>query len=254
MGPYPLTCLGVDSDLEAGLAQLAAAGMVSVTLVTDGLVGPGEDALRRAFPVARPFKSHYVVDPGAGPYAPSRHHRQELRRTGRSGLEVGVVRLSDHLDGWRALYDGLVARHGIRGVQHFGAAAFDALAACPGLVAVAAFLGRELVGCHLWFEYGDMAWSHLAASSAAGYENGAAYAIYDHSIRHFAGRIVNLGGAAGVGDRPEDDGLARFKSGFANRTIVASLYGAVLDAPAYAQLCAQHGRADSAYFPAYRAP
>ncbi len=253
MGTYPLACLAEDADLGAGLAALREAGLVSVTLVADGLAGPSVEALCAAFPVARPFKTHYVVDPAAGPYAPSRHHRQELRRAARRGVEVGVIRLRDHLDAWVDLYDELAARHAIGGVQRFPRASFAALAECEGLTAVAAFADARIVSCHLWFASGNVVWSHLAASSADGYACGAAYVVYDHSIRHFADRVVNLGGAAGIGD-DASDGLARFKSGFANRSLGVRLYGAVLDEPAYRKLCNGRGGDAVSYFPAYRAP
>jgi hypothetical protein len=227
--------------------------MISVTLIVDGLDGPDIDALRRAFASSRVFKTHYVVDP-ALPYSPSAHHVQEIRKAGKRGVEVRVVELRDILDAWCALYETLLERHDAGAVHRFSRESFGLLAGCPGLTTVAAFIGQDLVSCHLWIAHEGIVRSHLAASSAAGYASSAAYAVYDTSIRHFAGQSINLGGAAGTADS-KLDGLARFKSGFANRTHEAWLLGAILDEQRYRAMCAQRGIADAhGYFPAYRAP
>ena len=254
VGPYPISCLASDSDLEMGLEDIRKAGFVSVTLVVDGLLGPPISRLRNTFTVARPFKTHYLVDEAIGAYQPSKHHRHELRRAAQRGVEVRIVPLLDILDAWIGLYDGLVSRHRIAGVQRFPRESFEALANCEGLSAIAAFIGEELVSCHLWFQYKEFAWSHLAATNALGYASGAAYAVYDHSIRNFSGHLINLGGGAGIGDAA-DDGLARFKAGFSNRTHSAYLLGSVLDPATYQALCIERRGVDAGdYFPAYRAP
>lgn len=252
-GPYPLTCIAPGSAIGEGLERLRLAGMVSVTLVVDDLVGPPRAALAATFPLVRPFKTHYLVDASSGPYQPTAHHRHEIRRAAQRGVEVRIVALPDVLESWTALYESLIVRHRITGIQRFTGVSFAALVQCRGLTTVAAFIGQEMVSCHLWFEHDGYVWSHLAVSSERGYLNGAAYLVYDHSIRHFAGQVVNLGGAAGTGDAA-GDGLARFKAGFANRTHGALLCGAVLDQVTYDALSAERGTIMSEYFPAYRAP
>jgi hypothetical protein len=254
IGPYPLTCLSGDSDLASGLDQLRDEGLISVVLVVDGLLGPPLPELRRAFTFSRPFKTHYLVDEARGGYLPSKHHRYEIRRATQRDVTVREVPFTQVLDSWTGLYDELIALHRISGVQRFSRDSFEALAQCEGLSAVAAYADTELVSCHLWVRYRGHVWSHLAASSARGYETGAAYAVYDHSIRSFAGNVINLGGSAGIDDAASD-GLARFKAGFANRTQTAFLLGGVLDPSTYAMLCAEHGGGEASdYFPAYRAP
>jgi hypothetical protein len=156
------------------------------------------------------------------------------------------------LDEWIALYDRLVERHDIEGVTRFPRASFEALAACEGLTAVGAFLHGAMVSCQLWFEHDGVVWSHLAASSALAYANSATFAVYDHAIRHFAGRLIDLGGAAGLTDS-DGDGLAAFKAGFANRTRMSHLCGAILDAGRYRMMCEARDPGTIEYFPAYRA-
>jgi len=253
VGPYPITCLAPESDLRSGLDALGNAGCVSVTFVVDNLIGPPISKFQNAFTFVRPFKTHYLVDGVVGTYQPSKHHRYEIRRAAQRGVEVRIVPLLEILDEWTALYDALISHHHIAGAQRFSRTSFEALANCEGFSTVAAFVDRKLVSCHLWVEFQNFVWSHLAASNALGYESGASYAVYDHSIRHFSRRLINLGGAAGIGGTA-DDGLARFKAGFSNRTQTVYLMGSVLNPELYLTLCAERDTSTSDYFPAYRAP
>jgi hypothetical protein len=129
------------------------------------------------------------------------------------------------------------------------------LAALDGVTAIGGWLGEELAASHIWVHDRGRVHSHLAASSENGYACGAAYAVYDASIRHFKdAEVINLGGAAGYTDDP-DDGLARFKQGFANATARSYICGKILDAERYRELTAcRAAPAQTAFFPAYRAP
>ena len=61
-------------------------------------------------------------------------------------------------------------------------------------------------------------------------------------------RWVDLGGTAGTG--AGDEGLARFKRGWASEQRDAYLCGRIIDQVAYARLAEAHS---SEWFPAYRA-
>lgn len=249
IGIYPLTPIGHDADIAAGLDRLAGEGLISLVLVPDPLASPPPDRLASAFALCRPFKTHYLIDREVGSYAPSKHHRQEIRRAQRR-CRVEVVSLPQHLGTWITLYEGLKARHAITGLAAFSEAYFTALAENPRVTAFAAFVEGEIGAMTLWFEHEGVAYNHLGAANAGGYANGANYALYDAAVAHFAGaRRLNLGGAAGGGDNPSD-GLALFKRGFANAEATAMLCGAVLDAPRYAELTA--GLPSSDFFPSYR--
>jgi hypothetical protein len=252
IGPYPIACLAFGSDLRAGLEQLRQAGLVSVVLVIDGISGPSESELQQAFSHVRPFKTHYLVDSGVGLYRPTEHHRYEIQRAANRGVEIRMVDLPDILDAWTDLYDQLIARHRITGVQRFSRTSFETLAHCDGLATVAAFLDDAVVAAHVWFQHEGFVWSHLGAANLVGYKNGASYALYDYSIRMFSQQIISLGGAAGLEDAT-DDGLALFKAGFSNRRHRTHLYGAVLDPKRYDVLCSERGVANGDYFPLYRA-
>jgi hypothetical protein len=248
-GPYPRTPIAKDADLRAGLQRLSGLGLVSAVLVPDPLFAPGGGALAAAFPICRPFKTHFVVDRTAGAYAPSKHHRYEIRRA-LSRCAIEAVQLHDHLDDWTRLYAGLAERHEIKGPAAFSDGYFALLASDPTYETFAARVDDRIVAMAIWFEHQGVAVNHLGASDGAGYAAGASYALYDSAIEHFARcHRLDLGGAAGVAEAA-DDGLARFKRGFANAEATAFLCGAVLDQAAYAQLAG--GRAATGFFPAYR--
>ena len=249
IGPYPRVAIPQDADLRGGVARLRGAGLVSAVLVPDPLFAPGADALAAAFPICRAFKTHYLLSRAAGPYAPSKHHRYEIRRAhGRCAIER--VRLGDHLSDWSRLYAGLTERHEIKGPATFSDAYFAMLAADATFETFAARVDGDIAAMAIWFDYAGVAVNHLGASDAAGYAAGASYALYDAAISHYEHcEHVDLGGAAGVADSA-DDGLARFKRGFANAEATALLCGAVLDEAAYARLAA--GSLPSSFFPAYR--
>jgi hypothetical protein len=248
-GVYPLSVFGPPRDLQAGLAQLAHAGFVSVVMAPDPLLtDPAE--LARGFAVLRPYKTHHLIDPARGPFAPDKHHRHEIRRAWRS-CTVELVSLAAHLDVWAGLYAGLVAARRVTGPADFSGAYFQALAAAPAIVAFLARVDGACAAMSLWFAAEGVVYNHLNAANALGYARGANFALYDAAISHFRGAgVINLG--AGLSTGEAGDGLAAFKRGFANASVQSYICGAVLDAARYAQL--SRGRPDDGYFPAYRAP
>ena len=250
MGPYPLfTCPnwpGLAADMD-GLGG----DLVSAVLVADPLARVGEPELRPAFPdLLVPFKRHHVRDLDRPVELPT-HHRRHIRRAS-GAVEVEVcAEPGAHLDDWIRLYAGLVERHGLTGIRAFSREAFRRQLDLPGLVALRARRGLETVGMTLWFEDAPNAYYHLAAYSPEGYEVGASYALFavalDH-LRELGVRWVDLGGTAGTG--AGEDGLARFKRGWASEQRDAYLCGRIVDRAAYARLAEPHS---SEWFPAYRA-
>jgi Acetyltransferase (GNAT) domain len=253
MGPYPLFACpnwdGLDSDLE----ELDGTA-VSVVVVADPLAQVPERRLRRVFPdrvVA--FKRHHVGDLELPTKLPA-HHRRHVRRAS-AAVEVELcAEPLEYLDDWTRLYAGLAARHGLSGIRAFSPSAFRRQLALPGLVALRAERRAKTIGMALWFEDAPNAHYHLAAYSPEGYEVSASYALFaasfDH-LRELGVRWVDLGGAAGTSS--VDDGLTRFKRGWASEERTAYLCGRVLDRTSYAQLVERRSGADSRWFPAYRA-
>ena len=245
-GPYPLFSCADWAGLPDDIDELGGTA-VSVVLVADPL-GEAEQDLRLAFPDhVVPFKRHHVRDLNDPPKLPE-HHRRHVRRASRA-VEVEVcAEPLRHLDDWIGLYAGLAARHGLTGVRAFSPTAFRRQLNLPGMVAVRAERAGETVGMALWLEDAPNAYYHLAAYSPRGYEISASYALFQAAFEHLRDSgvtQVNLGGGTG----PSDDGLTRFKRGWATRECVAHLCGRVLDRAAYARLT-ETGASD--WFPAYR--
>jgi hypothetical protein len=250
---YPMGGFAPVRDLDAGLDGLRAAGVVSLKVVADPLNGPDPAALAVRADRHRRLKTHYVIDRAAAPYAPSKHHRYEIRRAQRH-VVVDRVGLAEIMDSWRALYGHLSGRHGIDPAAQLGRAHFDALSRDPQAIVMAATLGGETVAVSIWLSDGEVAHNHLGASSEAGYRVGASYALYAAAIEVLAPcRVIDLGGMPGLADDPAH-GLARFKRGFANAERATWLSGFILDRPAYdAAVCRTGADPDGCFFPAYRA-
>lgn len=250
-GCYPMLPFAPHWDVGRGAEELARLGLVSLVFVGDPVLAP---PVPGAFDHARPFKTHHLVRLAAGSYAPSPHHAQEIRRARRRTV-IEEVPFARHLGDWADLYGGLLAAKGAGGgIQDLGAGYFVALSR----LGVRAFLARSdglPVAMALWLRHGSLAYYHLAAGNAEARRVGAAYGLVDEAIRAFiadgVGTIV-LGGAAGGADAP-GSGLARFKAGFANETARTVIFGLVLDRRRYHALAAL-AAADTAWFPAYRAP
>jgi len=254
MGCYPLLCCADWDGLPDDLRDLE--DLVSLVCVVDPFARCDRAALARWFDVVVDFKPHYVTDL-AGPIEAivSRSHRATVRRALR---RVAVERCDDparHAGEWLALHECLVRRHRITGIRAFSPAALTRQLALPGMVMFRAMVSDgETVGMDLWYVQGDVAYGHLAAFNARGYELRASYATKWEVLRYFHGRVRWLELSGGAGGAPGDDGgLVAFKRGWATGTRMAHLCGKVLDRRRYDALCAARGAGDTRYFPAYRA-
>jgi hypothetical protein len=253
MGCYPLFACPDWGRLNKDFDNLEQ-GVVAISLVTDPFGNYSEPYLRKCFPdLVTPFKKHYVADL-TGPISsiPSKHHRYYAQR---ALTKVSVERCPDpqkFLTDWIKLYDFLVARHKLTGIKAFSHQAFAAQLRVPGIVMLRAVLEGKTVGAHLWFVQGEVAHSHLAAVNAVGYEVMASYALYQFALESFAREVrwLNLGAAAGLSEA--QDGLTRFKRGWATDTRIAYLCGRIVNRVLYERLLIQKGARTSDYFPAYR--
>jgi hypothetical protein len=251
LGCYPLTVFEQGADLTGGLERLRDSGLVSVALVPDPLTRLDPLALSRVFTVCRRFKVHYLVDHSLGSPAISPTHRRWMRKASRA-CELAAVSLRDALGSWIRLYDATIERHAISGLQKFSTSYFGALAEMPEVEALAARVEGETVAMALWVRSPGVVYYHLGASNRLGYKTHAMYGIFALALERFAGApILHLGGSAGIAP-DQNDGLAQFKRGFANRAVEAWFCGACLDPERYAAL--SKGREHTQFFPAYRNP
>lgn len=262
-GPYPfLRCLN-PQGLAADLAELPATDLALV-IVTDPLMlaDRGAPLSERCWSALFPdcchlFKQHWGIDFSL-PLQISSHHRYYARKALRA-LEIEhLYEPPQALATWSQLYAHLGQRHQIQGLRRFSEAAFALQLQVPGMVAFAAKIQGEIVAMHLWYWESErgLAYSHLAASSEAGYLHSAPYALYLTAIEWFQAHGVShldFGGevstAIGTSAAQGKSGLGFFKRGWANRERPVWLCGKILNAERYAELS---GAAPHRYFPAYR--
>jgi hypothetical protein len=251
MGCYPLFCClnwqGLAEDLRSLQDRL-----VSFALVADPFGGYTPQQLAAWFDVVLPFKSHYLVDLEMRSCSPSKHHRYYARRAlAALRMEAGAAPAGFAME-WSALYQNLSARHGIHGIQAFSLASFETQLSVPGLVALRAFEGDSLVGAHLWYVQGEVAYSHLAAASSRGYELNCLYATYAFAFEYFRGLVRWLDLGAGAGVQQTKAGLTQFKAGWATGTRPVYFCGRILNRGIYEELRSRTANWNGVYFPAYR--
>jgi len=253
MGCYPLfTCMSwekLGDDLNALNRSL-----VSFAMVADPLGDYSPKQLQKIFPdVCFAFKKHYIVDLQA---FREKNLPQNHKRNSRKALNALTIhRLKEpehHFGDWVKMYKNLVQRHRIRGIADFTEQAFHTQFSVPGLIAYGAFDKGALVGMALFYEMGERVYYHLAAYRDQGYRKSASFGILLKAILDFRQqgyKWLNLGGGAGLQEQP-NDGLIRFKRGWANTMKTAWFCGKILDREAYATLT--HDSRKNNFFPAYR--
>ncbi len=252
-GCYPLFFCRDWSQLDADLREIGDA-LVSVSLVTDPFGEYESVYLERCFDVVRPFKEHFVIDCSQPIDAVvSKNHRYQTRKALK---RIQVETCGDparFVDDWVALYDVLVKKHDLRGIQAFSRTAFAKQLRIPGVFALRASHEGVTVGGLLGFLQGDLAYAHLAASSELGYELGASYALFWTAIEQLHGKVrwFSIGGTAGI-SRNESSGLDFFKRGWSRETRTVYFCGRILDRGRYARIVEATGVPPTDYFPAYR--
>lgn len=257
MGCYPLFACQDWSQLRVDLDTLQD-DLVSLAIVADPFGEHDPAYLRRCFPdLVVPFKEHMVIDLSRSPESfVDAHHRRNTRKS----LErVNVERCADatvFAGEWNGLYANLVERHGIRGLAAFSATSFRAQLAVPGMIMFRATRDDETVGMTLWYADRGVAYYHLGAYSEAGYDLRASFALFRRAIEYFSAQglpWLNLGAGAGLSSNRQEDGLSRFKRGWASGTRMAYFCGRIFDPQRYAETVrTRPAAAASDYFPAYR--
>ena len=254
MGCYPLFVCEEWSQLEADLNQVE--GLVSLSLVTDPFGNYDSSVLQRCFPnLVSPFKEHFVIDLNQ-PYETfvDSHHRRNARKALSKVTVEDCAHPASVLSDWLDLYDNLIKRHNISGLQAFSRESFAKQLIVPGIRIFRATSAGATVGMIWWYEQGNRSYYHLAAYSDVGYELGASFALFDHSIKYFAQRgfqWLSLGADAGL-ENDRESGLTRFKAGWSTGTHTAYFCGRVFDQPKYDELVSAKRIHAVNYFPAYR--
>jgi len=255
MGCYPLFGCRDWTRLCEDLDEVGS-DLISLAIVPDPFLGIDPAFLGRCFDVVKPFKVHYIADLSQ-PLTSfiSKSHRMHARES----LEVMDVEVcwqpTKYLDDWIRLYDNLIVRHRIKGINAYSAKCFQIQLSMPGMVM---FLGRreqEIVGATLVLIQDHVAHFHSSAFTSEGYKIRASYGTHWKALLYLNEqgiRYAGFGGAAGIKEDPSD-GLASFKRGWSNERRMVYFCGRVFDRQKYESICRQYHAADNDHFPAYRA-
>jgi hypothetical protein len=252
IGCYPLFACRDWSQLDADLESLGD-DLVTLSLVADPFGAFDSAYLQRCFDIVIPFKRHFVVDL----HQPidnivSRHHRKYARKAQKSGIYVEKCQEpTQFIDEWMALYNTLISRHSIEGIRAFSRRSFCKQLSIPGMVMFRALFQGTIVGAHLWYVQGEVAYSHLSAYSSLGYDLRASYALQWSSIEYLADKVHWLNQGSGV-TSDGTDSLSHFKSGWSTGTRTAYFCGRIFDRERYTELVRAKGIPATDYFPAYR--
>jgi hypothetical protein len=252
MGSYPLFSCRDWSSLAADFGALRD-DLVSVAMVPDPFGEYDVQLLRSCFDRVVDFKSHFIIDFEGPERNVSKHHRYYARKALRD-VQIDIcANPEEFLQDWIILYNCLIERHNMKGIKAFSPRSFARQLQVPGLVIFRASTpDGQSVGAHLWYVQGNVAYSHLAAVNELGYKFNSAYAIYDAAIEYFKGKVRFMDIGAGAGSNSKDDGLTKFKEGWANGQKNAYFCGRILNSERYRELVETTRTKESTYFPAYR--
>ena len=254
MGCYPLFACKDWAQLSLDLEDIGA-NLVSLALVTDPFGEYDEPYLRQCFKdVVIPFKEHFIVDlqRPLNDIVCS-HHRYYAKKAFRNVSIEECKEPTQFADEWIMLYANLIDRHNLKGIKAFSREALARQLAIPGTVMLRVLHQGIIVGAHIWYVQGEIAYSHLTALSETGYAQGASYALYWFAIEHFSGKVRWLDLGAGAGAKNDGmDGLSEFKRGWSTDTRTVYFCGRIFNSDKYAEIVQARGGAPTNYFPAYR--
>jgi hypothetical protein len=254
MGCYPIFTCQNWRELHIDLEDIRCE-LVSLALVTDPFGNYDENYLQQCFKdVMIPFKRHYITDLSYPvEKIVSKHHRYYARQALKSVKIEYYCETEQFLDEWCDLYAFLIERQGLKGIKAFSRTAFSRQLCVPGIIMMRALYQDVTVGAHLWYIQGDVAYSHLAASSSVGYRMSVSYALYWGALNYFADKVkwLDIGAGAGVTGKGKD-GLSQFKSGWSTGTRQVYFCGRIFDHGKYFQILKEKGIPANDYFPSYR--
>ncbi len=227
-------------------------GVVSVVGVSDPFMRATAEQFSRAFPDhLEQYKDHFVVHTVLHRSLPQ-GHRYRLRQASRSVTVELESQPVQRLDDWMTLVRVLADRHGMSGPEAESRSYYHDQLIAPGAVAFLAMQGRECVAMTVWYVMGSAAYYHLAASTRAGYDVSATYALVAEAISWLAGsRIEWIDLGSNAGPFGQSDGLADFKRGWSTGTQGTLLGGRIVDKISYRDLVEASRSEETLTFPSY---
>ena len=253
MGVYPLFFCRDWSQLHTDLDEIGK-DLVSLTVVADPFGAYTLRLLQKSFDVVIPFKKHFIVNliqPLDG--IVSRHHAK-CARTALRKMTVEVCAHPEQVLGqWVGLYNHLIQRHELKGIQAFSEVSFRKQLTIPGTVLFQAIHQDRTIGMDWYFKQKDVVYAHLAAFNPVCYRLMGSYALQWSAIEYFSGRCqyLNLGAGPGIYSNGTD-GLSLWKRGWSTGTRTSYLCGKVFDQNRYREIVNAKNISGTGYFPAYR--
>ena len=255
MGCYPLFCCqhwpGLYDDLENLNEEI-----ISLITITDPFGDFDTDLLKKCFKdVVIHYKDNYIIDLNQNKHDfVSKGHRKNSKK-GLKRVTVEVINNPmKYLVEWEFLYDILIKRHDIKGMEAFSHQVFKRQFEVPGFVLFRAVCNNETIGLNSWYVDEDIGYAHLAAYNEVAYQNYASYALFWFIIDYFKEKGLHwlaLGGSAGM-NKDVENGLSHFKKGWSTGAKPVYLCGRIFDKSKYTELTKARNIEDTNYFPAYR--
>jgi hypothetical protein len=254
MGPYPLFSCHDWTKLHEDLDKIGS-DLISLSLVINSFSGVALAQLEGCFDIVKLFKTHYIVDLSYPLESFVNKVHQYRARRSLKGMEVEVcLEPIQYLDEWVKLYNNLIKRHNIKGIQVFSPKSFEIQLRLPGMIMIVGKHEGAVLGAHLVMVQDDTAYGHLAAFSPEGYKIKASYGIYWMALKYLGDQgiqLYDMGGGAGMTENTED-GLSKFKKGWSNDRRMVYFCGRVFDRQKYDSVCQRSQVVKADYFPTYR--
>jgi hypothetical protein len=229
--------------------------LISLTIVPDPLANFSLEYLQQNFDIVRPFKTHFISDlkQSLDSFVSKRHRHNAHKSLKLMDVEICLHPLQ-YIEDWLKLYNNLIRRHNISGINAFSRHCFEIQLNIPGMIMVIGRQQGKIIGAMLILIQNNIGYAHLSSFSEEGYKMRASYGLHWESLTYLLEngiRYVHFGGAAGTKDTVLD-GLSQFKQGWSNEHRLVYLCGRIFDQNKYDNLCKQNNTCNENYFPAYR--
>jgi hypothetical protein len=195
------------------------------------------------------YKEHSVVE--LSKYSLENLPTNHKRNINKSNLNVTVApNPSSFYFFMDAVYGILREKHGIKGITNYNKEQIAKLLSVPGTYLFVTSAEGYIVNYCLFYAMDNDIYYHIGTSTARGYELQSNFQVIHEACLFFKQLGFNrlLLGAVPDGG---GDGLKRFKSGFATKTVNNYILKTIINSEIYAKL--SENKPDNGFFPRYKA-
>jgi len=256
MGLYPFFGCNDWLNLEQDFQNLSEE-IICLSLVTDPFGKYQKEELLEIFSaVCFPYKEHFVIDLNTDFRKKiSQNHLRNIQKSEKKMTVEKIEYQPEIVNDWSEMYENLINRHKIRGLLTFSKKIFKQQLQLENTVIFRAIKEEKIIGMLIFVTDRKVAYYHLGAYSDQGYELGASFALFSQALNYFSNQgfdFIGLGAGAGS-ENDGNDGLTRFKKGWATGTKTVYFCGKIFNQKIYEKLRALKPEYEKTkYFPAYR--